>query len=234
MKETKPISLFETDSLISEDINSDNLITPLILIGGGGHCLSCIDVIKATGLFEIKGILDNNNSKKEVGGIPVIGNDDDIPQWIEKKVSFLITVGQIKTATTRASVFKSIVGNGGIMAKVISPTAYISPMSNISSGTIVMHHAIVNAEVSIGFNCIINTASLIEHGSTVGDHCHIATGAVLNGDVSISTKTFIGSNATIIQGVNVGENTVIGAGTIVTKDIGSNRIVTNKSDGPHA
>ena len=31
---------------------------PLVLIGGGGHCKSCIDVIEASDQFVIKGILD--------------------------------------------------------------------------------------------------------------------------------------------------------------------------------
>ena len=30
----------------------------IILVGGGGHCKSCIDVIEAEGRFIIKGIID--------------------------------------------------------------------------------------------------------------------------------------------------------------------------------
>jgi len=37
---------------------------PIILIGGGGHCLSCIDVIEQTGLYQIIGILDLPDWKK--------------------------------------------------------------------------------------------------------------------------------------------------------------------------
>ena len=32
----------------------------IILIGGGGHCKSCIDVIEAEDKFEIAGIVDND------------------------------------------------------------------------------------------------------------------------------------------------------------------------------
>ena len=31
---------------------------PIILIGGGGHCKSCIDVIEQEGKYRIVGILD--------------------------------------------------------------------------------------------------------------------------------------------------------------------------------
>ena len=55
---------------------SDNKI---ILIGGGGHCKSCIEVIESKGDFVIAGIID---VKEKIGtsllGYPVIGCDDDL------------------------------------------------------------------------------------------------------------------------------------------------------------
>jgi hypothetical protein len=51
----------------------------IILIGGGGHCISCIDVIESTSKFEISGILDlRQNIGKSVLGIPIINTDDDL------------------------------------------------------------------------------------------------------------------------------------------------------------
>ena len=35
----------------------------IILIGGGGHCVSCIDVIEAGKKYKIMGILDNKDKK---------------------------------------------------------------------------------------------------------------------------------------------------------------------------
>ena len=40
---------------------------PLILIGGGGHCKSCIEVIESTDEWEIKGILDQNITGGRIG-----------------------------------------------------------------------------------------------------------------------------------------------------------------------
>ena len=36
----------------------------IILIGGGGHCVSVIDVIENENKFKIKGILDSNTKIK--------------------------------------------------------------------------------------------------------------------------------------------------------------------------
>ena len=48
----------------------------LILIGGGGHCRACIDVIRLEDRFRIAGILDRLEKKGgEVDGSPVFGTD---------------------------------------------------------------------------------------------------------------------------------------------------------------
>ncbi len=51
----------------------------IILIGGGGHCKSVIDVIEQEGRFEIVGIVDKTELiGTNVLGYSVIGNDSDL------------------------------------------------------------------------------------------------------------------------------------------------------------
>lgn len=62
---------------------------PLILIGGGGHCRACIDVIQQEGKFIIKGILDAELQKGEtVAGYPVLGNDNVIEELTKQGYFF--------------------------------------------------------------------------------------------------------------------------------------------------
>ena len=39
----------------------------ILLIGAGGHCLSCIDVIESEKKFKIVGLIDNKNIKIKYG-----------------------------------------------------------------------------------------------------------------------------------------------------------------------
>ena len=56
----------------------------LILIGGGGHCKSVIDVAECAG-YNILGVLDiPEEVGKSVLNYEVIGTDDDIPQYVDK------------------------------------------------------------------------------------------------------------------------------------------------------
>ena len=54
-------------------------MTPLLLIGGGGHCRSCIDVIETTGQYEIAGIVQPQyDGTVPVLGYPVLDVDKEI------------------------------------------------------------------------------------------------------------------------------------------------------------
>ena len=70
----------------------------LYLIGGGGHCKSCIDVIEQTQEYKIEGIFDvKERVGEKVLGYEIIGDDNDIEKYQEDQNYFLITIGQIKT-----------------------------------------------------------------------------------------------------------------------------------------
>jgi sugar O-acyltransferase (sialic acid O-acetyltransferase NeuD family) len=193
---------------------------PIILVGGGGHCISCIDVIEQTGLYEIIGVLDLPEKKgTELLGYPVIGMDDDIPTLITKCPNFHITVGQIKSSRIRQSIFAQIKQAGGQLPVIISPKAHVSKHATIAEGTIIMHQALVNAGASIGKACIVNSKALIEHEATVGDFCHISTAACINGQATIGASCFIGSNTVVGNNITIVDNTIVAVGSQVLKSI---------------
>jgi len=182
----------------------------IVLIGGGGHCRACIDVIEEEGVYRIVGILDAFKADDEsILGYPILGRDGELKSFASNKWAALVTVGHIKNVTP-----------------IISSKAYVSRHSFIGAGTIIMHGAVINAAATVGDNCILNTQSLIEHDVRVGSHCHISTGARLNGGVTIGDQCFIGSGVTVKEGVNIGHNSLIGAGLTVLKDVNPGTIFT--------
>ena len=57
----------------------------LLLVGGGGHCGACIDVLEQEEKFKIAGIVERlGASKDSILGYPIIGNDDELPKLREK------------------------------------------------------------------------------------------------------------------------------------------------------
>jgi sugar O-acyltransferase (sialic acid O-acetyltransferase NeuD family) len=188
----------------------------IILIGGGGHCKSVIDVIEQEGRFEIAGIIDKPKLLgSKVLGYSVIGSDSDLDNLVSKYQYALITVGQIKSASLRVRLFNLTVEAGFILPSIISPNAYMSKHASIGNGVVVMHNAIVNASVSIGDNCIINSKALIEHDCLISKHCHISTNATINGGVVVQSECFIGSGAIIRESITIDKNSFIKAGSLV-------------------
>lgn len=192
---------------------------PLILVGGGGHCKSVIDVAENAG-YTILGILDRPEQVgKQVLGYEVLGTDAEMAKY-KDKADFVVTVGQIKSPDLRIQLHQMLVDAGCQLATIIAPTAHVSKYASIGEGTVVMHQAIVNADAKVGKGCIINTFANIEHDAVVGDCCHISTGAMINGGASIAAGTFIGSQSVVNQGIKIKwGGAIIASLSVVNKDI---------------
>ena len=191
----------------------------LILIGGGGHCKSVIEVAESAG-YEIKGILDmpDEVGKEVLPGHKIIGTDDEIPQYVEE-CDFIITVGFIKNPALRIKLYNKVKAAGGRLATIIASTAHVSKYAELGEGTIIMHHAFVNAGAKIGDNCIINTFVNIEHDAEVGNQCHISTGTMVNGECKIGENCFIGSQSVCANCIEIASDIIVGAGSVVRKSI---------------
>ncbi len=191
---------------------------PLILIGGGGHCKSVIEVAESAG-YTILGILDKPEEiGKKVLGHNIIGVDDDIPNYVDK-AEFIITVGFIKNPALRIKLYNKVLEAGGKFATLIASTAHVSKYARLGMGTVVMHQAVINAGAFIGNNVIINTFANIEHDAIIGDQCHISTGTMVNGDCKVGERVFIGSQSVLANCIIIGEDIVVGAGSFVRKSI---------------
>jgi len=187
----------------------------IILIGGGGHCRACIDVIEHEGRYQIAGIIDHKEKLGEkILGYEIIGVDKDIVTIADEDSCFLITIGHIESNSIRVKLFNVLKGLDVKLPVITSPLAYVSKHAKISDGTIIMHHAIINASARVGVNCIINSKTLIEHDAIIGDHCHISTNATINGGVIVGDNTFFGSCAVSVQNISIPPGSFIKANSL--------------------
>ncbi len=190
----------------------------IVLIGGGGHCKSVIDIIEDNQEFRIIGIIDVNvKLGSELLGVPFIGTDEDIPLLVKKYTYFHISVGHILSNTNRVRIFQLITKLGGEFPILIAKDAYVSSFASIKAGTFIGHKVVINAGAQIGLNNIINTGAIVEHDSIIGDHCHISTMATVNADCEIGDNTFLSSHVVINRGIEIAKNTMIYSGAVVTK-----------------
>ena len=196
-------------------MNKENII----LIGAGGHALSCIDVIEQENKYNIHGLVGlKDEVGKKISGYDVIATQDELVNLsIDFRYAF-IAIGQIKNVKIRIDLYESVLNTGFKIPSIISPQSAISRTVQVGEGTIIMNGVILNSGVRIGNNCIINSKALIEHGTQVADHCHISTGAILNGDCVVESKSFVGSGAIVKQGITIKTSSFVNMGQIVTKN----------------
>jgi len=187
----------------------------IILIGGGGHCKSVIDVIESQNRFEIAGIID----KKELLGqkvlsYEIIGCDEDLDFFFKKYKYAVITIGQLSNPNKRIEIFELLKNIGFELPIIVSSRAYVSKYAKIEEGCVIMHDVLVNADALIKQNCIINTKALIEHDAIIKENCHISTGAIINGGVVVNKNSFVGSNVVTKQYITIEENSFVKAGSL--------------------
>ena len=156
---------------------------PLILIGGGGHCKSVVDVAESAG-YTILGIFDRPEEVgKKVLDYEIIGTDDDIVKYVDQ-AEFTVTVGQIKSPDLHIKLYKMIEQAEGTLATKVTPTAHVSKHAQLDAETVVMHQTVINVDGKIrkGF---------------------ITTDAILNGCASIADGVFLDSQSVINQCVKM-------------------------------
>lgn len=195
-------------------------MTPLWVIGSGGHATVVVDTARASGAFRVMGCLDDNPERHghEVLGVPVIGPISEATIEEHHILHAVIAIGSNPVRRMLAA----RLGNHLNWTTVIHPEAYVAASATLGEGTVVFAKAVIQPQVQVGRHVICNTSSSVDHDSHVGDWVHIGPGACLGGDASVGAGTFLGIGSAMVPGARVGEWSVVGAGATVIHDLPPN------------
>jgi len=205
-------------------------IKKILLLGGGGHCLSVLDSLLSSYHYESIGIVEkkvqnqipNHALSSSLPDIPIVGCDEDLEELFGKGYTdAFITLGSTGDSTVRRKLYNRVKEIGFHIPNIIDKSSIVSRYATLGEGIFIGKQAIVNASAKIGNMAIINTSSVIEHECVIGDFVHIAPGSVLCGGVEVGDNTHIGAGSVLKQGIHIGANTIIGMGSVVVKDMGN-------------
>lgn len=181
----------------------------MYLFGASGHGKVIVDILLFNNI-EVNGFFDEDENKKELWGIPVLGKTKD---FNDKSIACIVAIGD---NATRAKVVGLIDGRFG---KAIHSSCIIGSHVQTGDGTVIMPGSVINADTKIGKHVIINTSASVDHDCIIEDFVHIAPNSSICGGVSIGKGTLIGAGATVIPLIKIGKWCVIGAGAVITSDI---------------
>lgn len=189
----------------------------ITIFGAGGHATSvyslAIDLNLNIDLF-----IDPYTSLNFKFGRKILSSYD----FKTNSKSIVIAIGDSKI---RAQIYNSLLNHTNlIFPKLIHPSAYVSKLSNISEGTVIMPGASIGPNCNIGKFCIINSNVSIDHDCEVKDFSNLSPGVTVAGNVNIGQSTTVYMNSAIANNVSIGNNTIIGACSFVKNDVADNQI----------
>lgn len=188
----------------------------VIIVGAGGHCKVILDILLANQEYEIAGLIDQNQEKKQLG-ISVIGDDNALHDIFRRGISYaFVAIGNNPLRKKLCLYLREI---GYELVNAISPDAVVSSHCKIGQGVAVMPGAVVNVETCLGDGCIINTNASVDHECTIGDFAHVAPGAALSGCVTVGELSFLGTGCRVIDRVSIGQGVMLGAGAVAISSI---------------
>jgi UDP-perosamine 4-acetyltransferase len=194
----------------------------IVVVGAARHAKVVMESLSASGVYEIVGLTDPDQSKwgMLLGGYLVLGGDDVLPTLRSEGVNgAIIALGDNRL---RARLFEHAITLGFKMVNAIHPRSWISPSAQIGNGVAVMAGAVINADAQVGDNVIINTGATVDHDCYVGDHVHIAPGCHIGGSVQVGTGTLVGIGVSVIPDRSIGRWSIVGAGAVVVRDLPDN------------
>jgi sugar O-acyltransferase (sialic acid O-acetyltransferase NeuD family) len=180
----------------------------VILQGGGDHARVVLDALQDLGA-DVAGIFDPKY-KGELFGVKQLGAYQ--PAFHPEALA-VIAIGDNAIRKRVAEATR----HG--YTQVFHPSASISRRTTVGTGTMILHHAVVQANTKIGDHVILNTGVRVDHDCDLESYVHVAPGAGLCGTVTVGDGTFIGAGAIVIPGIRIGKWATIGAGSVVIRDI---------------
>ncbi len=158
-------------------------MTPIVLIGGGGHAKVVSALVAKIGKYRIVGYTALAAGALPRSFAPYLGEDHALPDLVASgRISgAVLGIGIVDVDADRAALRKRLIALGLALPSIVSPMAVVNTDVVIGDGTVVMDGVVINPGAKIGECSIINTNATVEHDCTIGDCSHIAPGAVLCG-----------------------------------------------------
>ena len=106
-----------------------------------------------------------------------------------------------------------------------SAAAFIARNAEIADATVLCPGSVIGAAAVVGFACIVNTLSSVDHDCQLGDYTQITAGVTLGGGVRTGASCFLGVKSAIVPGVTLGDGVVVMAGSLVTRNVPASLMV---------
>ena len=186
----------------------------LAVFGAGGMGREAAWLVHAAGDTLVCFVDDRAVEGLEAPVIPL----EALPAEVEGVV---VAIG---APTTRVRVAERVLAAGLALASVAHPTAQVGPRVTLGPGALLMPHAVLTADITLGRLAQINVGASLSHDGRAGEALTLSPGAHVPANVHFGERCFVGTGASFVNGLpdrplRVGDDSVVGAGACVVRDV---------------
>ena len=189
----------------------------LALYGAGAMGREFKFVADATGQWPEVVFIDDHAAESSLLGCDVIGFQTFRRRFEPEEIRFVITIGEPKF---RREAFDRMTEAGYRGARLIHPSAFISPDAEVGEGAAIGPGVFIGSLARIGKDFYAAMGAAIGHDAVIGDHTRVGVSAFVGGHTVIGENAFIGSGAMLKDRIRIGDFSVVAIGSAVFSDVG--------------
>lgn len=198
---------------------------PLLIFPYNGNGIEALDCIGSA--YRFIGFVDDTPEKKgtDSNGYPVMGREA-FARFPGARV--LAVPGSPNSYRSRKETIQGLGIAEERFAKVIHPTASVSPLASIGCNVLIMAGVVITSNACIGSHTCILPNTVIHHDVEVGEWGLIGSNVTIAGNTVVEENCYIGSGSSIMNGLLVGSGALIGLGSnVISNVVSGTRMVGN-------
>jgi sugar O-acyltransferase (sialic acid O-acetyltransferase NeuD family) len=131
----------------------------------------------------------------------------------------LAVPGSAASYRSRGAIITSLGISDRQYARVVHPSARVSPLATIGYNVLIMAGAVVTSNAVIGNHVCVLPNTVIHHDVVVGDLSLIGANVTIAGGTTLGENCYIGSGSALMNGLHIGERALIGLGSNVIRNV---------------
>lgn len=161
---------------------------------------------------------------KTLHGLPVAAFEHVEKYFPPESIGMIAPLGGRNLNSLRAEKHRSGKAKGYRFISYVSSRALTWPDLTIGENCMLYEASIVQPFTRLGDGVILRAGANLSHHVQIGDNCFIASHACIGGAARVGERCFFGINATVRDGITIASRCFIAAGAVVTADTEENGI----------
>lgn len=192
---------------------------PLLLIGAGGLARETLAACRATGEWDVLGMLDDNPERhgEIVDGVAVLGPSLAVHDHPNAQV--VLCTASVRNQASRRTIARKLGIDDERYATIVHPMASVAPGVELGNGSILLACTVITAPQRVGRHVVLMPHCTLTHDDQIADYVTFAARVALAGTVSVGEAAYLGSGALVREGLSIGEHAIVGMGSVVLENV---------------